>query len=244
MLDMTENRIKDEMRGPLNSNDSFTVNEKQSFKTSFDCTKAVSKIEKTICEVKELADADLEMGAIYRSLMSITPEAGKNQLKRNQLDWLQTRNKSCENSTNIVNCMQDSYIKRIEILKNKKPLKAQQPDNISGRYERENGNESAELTVALLPNGQVHVTGLSLWGTNRKYGPNIGNLDFEADIKDGRVIFFDHVQARTEEVYKLELIFDKDRLTAKEQNASGYFGMNVTFEGAYVKKIEGLLSGQ
>lgn len=59
--------------------------------------------------------------------------------------------------------------------------------NVSGRYTRETDEESARLEVNLLPDGKVHVRGMSLWSTNRKYGPNIGELDFRAPIKNGRV---------------------------------------------------------
>lgn len=89
----------------------------QSFKTTFDCAKVTSKIEKTICEVKELADADLEMGALYKSLLPGVPEGEKNQLKHEQLDWIKDRNKSCSNSANIINCIKDSYSNRINALK-------------------------------------------------------------------------------------------------------------------------------
>jgi uncharacterized protein len=234
MLDLIENRIKDEIGTPLHLSDSSTISEEQYFKTSFNCGNAITKIEKTICGVRKLADMDLEMGAIYRSLISAMPETEKILLKRDQLDWLQTRNKSCEDSVAVIDCMQDSYIKRIEILKNKKPPTTQQPDTLSGRYERETENESAYLIIELLPNNRVHVTGTSFFGTKREYGPNIGELDFEADVKDGQVAFSDH--RSVDRVYTLELKFNKNHLTAKEEGLSDMFGMGVSFQGEYVKK--------
>ncbi len=87
------------------------------FQTTFNCTKATSKIERTICEVKDLANADLEMGALYKSLLSNISEGEKDQLKQDQLTWIKNRNKSCGNSANIVDCIKDSYNDRIIALK-------------------------------------------------------------------------------------------------------------------------------
>ncbi len=94
--------------------------QKRSFMTSFDCAKAGSDVEKTICGVKELADADVEMASIYGSLLSRLSGPEKNQLKREQLAWLKERNTSCGTSEKIVDCIRDFYKKRIETLKKQK----------------------------------------------------------------------------------------------------------------------------
>ncbi len=91
--------------------------ESNSFRTTFDCTKATSRIERTICEVKDLANADMEMGTLYKSLLSSMSEAEKDQLKQDQLTWLKNRNKSCGNSAKIIDCIKNSYNDRIIALK-------------------------------------------------------------------------------------------------------------------------------
>lgn len=105
------------------------------------------------------------------------------------------------------------------------------PDNISGHYVRESQHESAELEVSLLDENRVRVTGLALWGTTRKYGPNIGELDFEAPIERGLVQFRD--QTWKGEEYLLELTFENERLVAGEHCSGSYFGLNVSFGGEY-----------
>lgn len=105
------------------------------------------------------------------------------------------------------------------------------PGDVSGHYVREGEFSSAELQVTTLLNGNVPVTDMALWGKTRDYGPNFGDLDFEAELENGRALFSDR-NTRGEE-YRLELQFDNDRLVATEQYVVGYFGMNASFEGEY-----------
>ena len=105
--------------------------------------------------------------------------------------------------------------------------------NVSGKYTRETEDESATLEVNLLPDGKVHIRGMVLWGRNRKYGPNIGELDFKSLIKNGRVEYTEKMGTRH---YKLELTFVEGGLSAKEEGISTNFGLNVKFAGEYKKK--------
>lgn len=111
-------------------------------------------------------------------------------------------------------------------------------DDISGRYMRESDYETAELDVKTLPGGFVSVTGIAFWGTNREYGPNIGQLDFNAPVADRCVEFLDHIPGGDE--YRLEIRFEDGRAIAKEQYVVGYFGMNVSFEGEYRRIAESI----
>jgi hypothetical protein len=55
----------------------------------------------------------------------------------------------------------------------------------AGHYERNGENEQASLDVTMLPGDRVKVSGIALWDTkNEKYGPNIGELEFEAALKN------------------------------------------------------------
>jgi hypothetical protein len=100
--------------------------------------------------------------------------------------------------------------------------------DVSGHYIRDGDFSSAELQVSSLSNGNVRVTGLALWGKNREFGPNLGELDFEAEVTNGRVVYTD----KSVRDYRLELQFNGDRLVAAE-NSLGPFGANVSFEGEY-----------
>ncbi len=64
--------------------------------------------------------------------------------------------------------------------------------DVSGHYERNGENDQATLDVKMLPGNRVKVTGIALWNTkNEKYGANIGELDFEAPLKDDTVSWTD-----------------------------------------------------
>lgn len=100
---------------------SFTVSaETAPIKASFDCAKATSEIEKTICGSKALADLDLELAAIYKDLISNLFQSEINRLKEEQLQWLAARDASCVKARIKEACLQDLYSARVETLKKKK----------------------------------------------------------------------------------------------------------------------------
>lgn len=103
-------------------------------------------------------------------------------------------------------------------------------DDISGRYVREDEFEQAELNVRLLSGNRVQVEGYAIWGTDRPFGPNIGDLDFESTVDSSTTIHRDRVSG---EDYELELKFGEGKIEAQEQDAPGRFGLNVSFEGEY-----------
>lgn len=107
------------------------------------------------------------------------------------------------------------------------PLLARGRD-VSGHYERSGENDQASLDVKMLPGNRVKVTGIALWNTkNEKYGPNIGELDFQADLKDDTIVWTDT------DGYNIVIRFSRKALDVTEHSADGHFGMNVTFAGHY-----------
>ncbi len=106
---------------------------------------------------------------------------------------------------------------------------------ISGQYIRIGTvSDSAELVVRQLPNGQVRIIGEALFGTERAHGPNIGTLDFLADIQEN-VAEFEDATTLHEKPYRARILFCEGGLRFDEESLPGYFGMNVTFGGTYVK---------
>ena len=109
------------------------------------------------------------------------------------------------------------------------PLHARGRD-FSGHYERPGENDEASLDVKLLPGNRVKVTGIALWNTkNEKYGPNIGELDFEADLKDDTASWDDA------DGYRITIRFSRKAADVTEHAVGGHFGHNVTFAGHYEK---------
>lgn len=109
-----------------------------------------------------------------------------------------------------------------------------QIDLVSGHYIRSGKYESAELKVQRLADGRYHVTGVALWGTDREYGANIGDLDFIADLSED-TIEYRWPYPRGKEEYIAQLKFKDGSLIVTEENWVGIFGMNVSFSGHYDK---------
>jgi len=106
---------------------------------------------------------------------------------------------------------------------------------INGQYIRvDSGSSSAELTVRQLPSGEIRVIGEALWGTNREYGPNIGTLDFLAELDGDSAVFEDRLLG-DDRPYIARLTFGDRSLVVAEENPIGYFGMKVSFAGTYAK---------
>lgn len=102
--------------------------------------------------------------------------------------------------------------------------------DVSGHYQRSGDNEQASLDIKMLPGDRVKVTGIALWNTkNEKYGPNIGELDFEAPLKDDTVSWSDT------DGYTITIRFSRKALDVIEHAVDGHFGMNVTFVGHYAR---------
>lgn len=111
--------------------------------------------------------------------------------------------------------------------------------DVSGQYVRYGENDEEELDVTLLPGDRVHVIGNAAWGTKTQLdsGVHTGQLDFIAPIINDHVVYVDLVHPVWKgQKYKIELIFRKGGLVVKEENALGYFGLNVYFEGEYTKR--------
>lgn len=102
--------------------------------------------------------------------------------------------------------------------------------DVSGHYERNGENDQASLDVTMLPGDRVKVSGVALWNTkNEKYGPNIGELEFEAAVKDDVVTWSDA------DGYSVVIRFSRKAADVTEHAIGGHFGMNVTFVGHYLR---------
>jgi len=100
--------------------------------------------------------------------------------------------------------------------------------DVSGHYERNGENDQASLDVTTLSGDRIKVTGIALWNTkNEKYGPNIGELEFVATLKNDTVTWSDP------DGYRITIRFSRKALDVTEHAAGGHFGMNVTFAGHY-----------
>jgi len=81
----------------------------KSHAVSFDCAKASTLVEKTVCSDKELSDLDDLLMQSYKNAMSNA--TNKKALKAAQLAWLKTRNR-CQD----VGCLKKAYGERTKQL--------------------------------------------------------------------------------------------------------------------------------
>lgn len=100
---------------------------------------------------------------------------------------------------------------------------------LSGHYIRAGGVDSAEIKILRMKGNRYHVSGLALHGTDRAGGPNLGEIDFVAELDDG-LLFID---SGFKPPYRLWLRVRDGKLVAEEENEFGYFGVGARFGGTY-----------
>lgn len=219
---------------------------KDIFKTSFDCAKATSDTEKTICSVQELAEADIEIGSIYNSLLSSLPSEGKQQLKQEQITWLKARNQ-CGRVKNVISCLKESYRNRIDVMNNRKVklnasprLRTTAADDISGRYEKIGEYESGELKVRKEGNDKID---FFIYATVTNFSCQLGvGSDYDGTARSAYAIFDNHVARYSDEVgCKLDLTFTNHQVTiSTTEECNTYCGARAHngMDGTYLKRSD------
>jgi uncharacterized protein len=82
---------------------------------SFDCGKASTLVERTICGDAKLVAADRELASVYGALLGKLSGPAKEHLTGDQLRWLDNRGKSC--TAYLAGCLANRYRQRIATLK-------------------------------------------------------------------------------------------------------------------------------
>jgi len=97
----------------------FPIFVSQSHAASFDCAKARSPVEKSICSNNELSKLDEELAEVYKSAAKDYPV--QNYVKIRQREWVK-ENSSCSKDK-MASCLKSNYEKRISQLKNISDIK-------------------------------------------------------------------------------------------------------------------------
>ena len=86
---------------------------------SFDCAKASNVVERAVCKDADLAKADRELASLYTALQARLMGAAKENLEKNQVSWIVSRNRSCSASEPDMTtyCLKKRYEERIADLK-------------------------------------------------------------------------------------------------------------------------------
>jgi uncharacterized protein len=88
---------------------------------SFDCAKAATPTEKTICAYPDLAKADAEMTAAYRALLAAAPAGWQPEIRESQRVWLRDRQTRCLTLDKTIassSCILNAENDRIATLRN------------------------------------------------------------------------------------------------------------------------------
>lgn len=161
---------------------------------SFDCSKASTRIEKLICNDKELSRLDESLAKAYQAaLSSESAEAAK----ASQRKWLEHERSSCDNSaTNLGQtalCLRSSYDERIFVL----AALATPKDRVLGMYTRtdpacfvSSGPEGHECSGETVSSISVTASDDGLRVAMELYFFNGHRCNFEgtADWKDGKLL--------------------------------------------------------
>jgi len=102
------------------------------FAASFDCTKAVEPMEKTICSHKELSQADEMMGKFYFSIRQGLGTSAKEDFKKSHRTWLKDRKTQCAETDG--DCLLNYYQKHIESLRSQEAKLTKTFENLVGDY--------------------------------------------------------------------------------------------------------------
>lgn len=81
---------------------------------SFNCAKAATPLEKTICNSVRLDKADTKLGEVYGSLRKMLSAPEKERLKTEHVAWLKQRTMFCD--ARDVNCLLPVYEARVSVL--------------------------------------------------------------------------------------------------------------------------------
>lgn len=85
---------------------------------SFNCKKAATAVEKSICNYAELSELDSEMAKAYKSLAAVLPKAEASVLKKDQQQWLGERDEAFHTCARekSEDCLVYEYAVRISVL--------------------------------------------------------------------------------------------------------------------------------
>lgn len=196
------------------------------FSASFKCSEVKTRVESLICMNEYVSSMDETMSSLYSSLVKNYSDA--RAVKQWQKNWLNKRN-ACEDAK----CLNDLYRRRVADLE--LALAANSTTRKwTGSYTRyingKKDTDSADLLLIALDNSKVIVEGTSIWVGNVKTGNvNMGEMQ-GVGVLNGSIL----QEAVTDGLCSANLILTINN-TLAVVGESGCGGMNVTFNGEYLR---------
>jgi uncharacterized protein len=178
------------------------------YAASFDCNKAKSPVEKSICADSELSKLDEELSQIYKVAVIKYPVA--NYLKIRQREWIKG-NSYCD-INKFTSCLKEKYIERIKKLSDIDKIQVYSNTNM---FSYEKGDAVAEIRRE----GNKYL--ISLWGGARihRQAQSYTECEFEGifSTADGGKATDKSGETFTFKIFGNKITYEDDR-----QNCPGF----------------------
>lgn len=195
----------------------FTLAPADVYSASFDCLKAVTRIEKMICAHEELSAADEKLARAYRAAYRTTRD--RKALNGAQRSWVRKRNSAVDLSE-----LRALYAQRIAELKNgaaDPSLRALKADERGSR--KAYFSNDGELEINDLGYGKIAFRLLVI-----NHQGHVGELQGVMSVRNGAGRY-------VAEECELDFSFERDLIAVKQNFNKGTCraGTNVALEGVY-----------
>jgi uncharacterized protein len=213
---------------------------------SFDCEKAISKVEKLICSNNDLSRLDETLSNAYRQ--AVEKSENKKKIAKEQRQWLKDVRNLCQD----VNCLSAAYQERtsnLVMMSKQTPANAKDSnwlDNIAGNYY---GGPSIQDCVINAPNGdrrcnclsiekQSDSTALITFDRHDSHNGHSCSGEGVAKVSNGDLVLCENEKDKSD---CITISHNDKGLTLHGNSGSGYCGMRATIEGMtfqYGDKVE------
>lgn len=194
---------------------------------SFDCAKARTRVENTICNNSQLNEADEQLGKAYLSLRKLLPPAQANALRQEQRTWLEQRDSEC--LATEVDCLTQKYEDRIAMLtfRLSPRFKTSPASEVSGRYTID---DYMFMSVKPLSENRVFI---EIGGAEPVTVRWICNFSGAGFLEDDVVTVYPR-----DGVTPITFTFDKENVAVKGEELERFCGFGGNIGGQYVKTSE------
>ena len=192
---------------------------------SFDCSKASSPVEKTICADKQLSDLDELLLLSYKK--ALVGSANATALKAEQQAWLKKERNVCADKA----CLTQAYTSRLATLNEQVATAAPQSPLQPGEYLTEKG--WGQLTITQDKNAGLRFSIEAMGGNGH-------SCQLAGAIHDGKSIPDEQDAGGEQCVVSFSAKGDNIEVTPNSEAPCRYFcGMRASFDGLYLKPGKG-----
>ena len=131
------------------------------YSASFDCNKASTLVEQSICSNKQLSALDDSLSATY--IKALKTSSNPNKIRERQRSWIQSERNSCQNIT----CLKSAYTSRL--------------DEFSKSTSTTNSLSVSQGEVTVPENQQWIIEGFKPWSNPNPTGRDISTADLYFD---------------------------------------------------------------